>query len=217
LAATQDLGSCPARGAGSSPALGTLSMEHSSRFIDAIAYATLAHAGQVRKGSSIPYFSHLLAVAAIVLEYGGDEDSAIAALLHDVVEDAGGRPRLDDIRARFGDTVAQIVEGCTDADTLPKPPWRGRKETYIARLAAESAGVHLVSASDKLHNTRSLLADHHELGAALWNRFSGGKYGTLWYYRTLVGSYSKAPPTLVRELDRVVTALEARAARDGFS
>jgi (p)ppGpp synthase/HD superfamily hydrolase len=187
------------------------------RLIDALAYAATAHAGQVRKGSSIPYFSHLLAVAAIVLEYGGDEDTAIAALLHDVVEDAGGQPRLADVRARFGAAVADIVEGCSDADTIPKPPWRGRKETYIARLTGESAAVQLVSAADKLHNARSLLADHFEMGPALWDRFSGGREGTLWYYRTLVGCYSKAPPALVRELDRVVTALESRATAEDRS
>jgi GTP pyrophosphokinase len=185
------------------------------RFTEAVAYALAAHAGQMRKSSPVPYFAHLLAVAAIVLEHGGDEDAAVAALLHDVVEDAGGRPRLADVRARFGDRVAAIVEGCTDADTLPKPPWRGRKEAYIARLAAEPPVVHLVSAADKLHNARSLLADHFETGSALWGRFNGGKDGTLWYYRTLVGTYSKAPPALVRELDRMVTALESRAAAEG--
>jgi (p)ppGpp synthase/HD superfamily hydrolase len=151
------------------------------------------------------------------MEHGGDEDAAVAALLHDVVEDAGGRPRLADVRDRFGEGVAAIVAGCTDADTLPKPPWRGRKEAYIARLAGESAPVHLVSAADKLHNARSLLADHHEIGSAVWSRFNGGKKGTLWYYRALAGSYSKAPSALVRELDRVVTALEARAATDSHS
>ena len=150
-------------------------------------------------------------------EYGGDEDTAIAALLHDVVEDAGGQPRLADVRARFGAAVADIVEGCSDADTIPKPPWRGRKERYIARLTGESAAVQLVSAADKLHNARSLLADHFEMGPALWDRFSGGREGTLWYYRTLVGCYSKAPPALVRELDRVVTALESRATAEDRS
>jgi (p)ppGpp synthase/HD superfamily hydrolase len=184
------------------------------RFTEAVAYALAAHSGQVRKGSTIPYLSHLLAVSAIVLEHGGDEDTAVAALLHDVVEDAGGRPRLADVRARFGDAVAAIVEGCSDADTLPKPPWRGRKEAYIARLAGESSAVQLVSAADKLHNARTLLADHFETGSALWGRFNGGKEGTLWYYRTIVGTYSKAPPALVRELDRVVTALESRAAAE---
>ncbi len=186
-----------------------------SRLAEAVAYAAAAHRGQVRKSTSIPYLSHLLAVAAIVLEYGGDEETAVAALLHDVVEDAGGKARLTEVRARFGVNVAAVVDGCTDADTHPKPPWRGRKEAYIARLAGEPGTVHLVSAADKLHNARSLLTDHHDVGPALWARFNGGKEGTLWYYRTLVGAYTKAPPALVRELDRVVTALESRAAAEG--
>jgi (p)ppGpp synthase/HD superfamily hydrolase len=192
-------------------------MATTSKLADAVAYAIAAHAGQVRKTTSIPYYSHLLAVTALVLEHGGDEDTAVAAMLHDVVEDAGGRPRLADVRARFGDVVARIVEGCTDTDSVPKPPWRPRKEAYLAHLADEPAAVQLVSAADKLHNARSLLADHYEIGAALWTRFSGGREGTLWYYRTLVGSYTKAPPPLVRELDRVVTALEARAAAEAQS
>jgi (p)ppGpp synthase/HD superfamily hydrolase len=189
-------------------------MPDRSKLVEAIDYAAEAHAGQVRKGSTIPYLSHLLAVTALVLEYGGDETAAVAAVLHDVVEDAGGRARLGDVRVRFGDTVAAIVEGCTDADTVPKPPWRGRKEAYIARLAGEPAAVQLVSAADKLHNARTLLADHFEHGATLWSRFTGGREGTLWYYRALISTYSTAPPALVRELDRVVTALEQRAAAE---
>jgi (p)ppGpp synthase/HD superfamily hydrolase len=192
-------------------------MHNESKIVEAIAYAAAAHAGQVRKGTAIPYFAHLLAVTAIVLEHGGDETAAVAALLHDVVEDCGGRPRLADVRERFGDAVAAIVEGCTDADTMPKPPWRGRKEAYIARLANEPSAVQLVSAADKLHNARSLLEDHFETGSAIWSRFNGGRDGTLWYYRTLVGCYTKAPPALVRELNRVVTALERRAAAEGQS
>jgi (p)ppGpp synthase/HD superfamily hydrolase len=192
-------------------------MASPSRLVGAITYAAAAHAGQVRKGSSVPYLSHLLAVTALVLEYGGDEDAAVAAVLHDVVEDAGGRPRLADVRACFGDAVADVVEACSDADSIPKPPWRGRKEAYIARLVSAPPIVHLVSAADKLHNARTLLSDHCEIGAALWDRFRGGREGTLWYYRTLVGSYTKAPPPLVRELDRVVTALEVRAAAEDQS
>lgn len=180
----------------------------------AFAYAAHAHAGQVRKGSAVPYLAHLLAVAAIVLEYGGSADEAAAAFLHDVVEDAGGTARLADVRRHFGGAIAEIVAGCTDADTLPKPPWRPRKEAYLARLPSAPAAVQLVSAADKLHNARSLLVDHHDVGAALWSRFAGGKDGTLWYYRALVGAYTQAPLALVRELNRVVTALEARAAAE---
>ena len=115
------------------------------RFDDALPYAARLHRDQVRKGSGIPYITHLLAVAAIVGEHGGGEDEVIAALLHDAVEDQGGQPRLEEIRARYGDAVAAIVWGCTDADTIPKPPWRARKEAYVAHLADASPGVRLVS------------------------------------------------------------------------
>jgi GTP pyrophosphokinase len=191
-------------------------MANPSKLIDAIAYASDAHADQVRKGTTVPYLSHLLSVTAIVLEYGGDETAAVAAMLHDVVEDAGGAARLAEVSDRFGDEVAAIVVGCSDADTLPKPPWRARKEAYIAHLSGEPAVVQLVSAADKLHNARSLLADQFEHGASLWDRFNGGREGTLWYYRKLVDTYTKAPPALLRELDRVVTALEQRAAAEAL-
>ena len=155
-------------------------------------------------------------MAALVLEQGGDEDLAIAALLHDAVEDQGGPATREVIRARFGDRVTAIVDGCTDADTQPKPPWRARKEAYLAHLPDASADVRLVSAADKLHNARSVLADYRQVGDALWARFRGGKVGTLWYYRALVTAYRAAGSSpLVEELDRTVTELERLvAARD---
>lgn len=181
----------------------------SPRFEQALVYATILHSGQKRKGTDIPYISHLLAVTAIVLEHGGTEEEAIAALLHDAVEDAGGKERAADIRARFGDTVAAIVEGCTDADTIPKPPWEQRKKAYLAHLAKAPASVRLVSAADKLHNARAVLADYRTLGESLWARFNGGKEGTLWYYREIVRCLSAhGPSALVEELDRVVSELE---------
>jgi (p)ppGpp synthase/HD superfamily hydrolase len=189
----------------------------SPRFLDAVAYAADAHAGQVRKSTNTPYLAHLLAVAALVLEHGGTEDEAVAALLHDAAEDAGGRARLDDIRRRFGPAVADVVEGCTDAYTEPKPPWRPRKETHLARLAQAPPSVHLVAAADKLHNVRTLLADHHEVGSKLWERFRGGKNGTLWYYRTAAATLTRAPGPLLRALGRAVAELEARAAADGYA
>ena len=153
----------------------------SRRFEDALTYATVIHAGQLRKGTGIPYIAHILGVTAIALEHGADEDEAMAALLHDAGEDAGGLGRIADIRTRFGSKVADIVAGCTDAVTLPKPPWRERKEKYIAHLAAADAGTILVSASDKLHNARAILADLRKEGDAVWSRFKGGKEGTLAY------------------------------------
>jgi (p)ppGpp synthase/HD superfamily hydrolase len=188
---------------------------NSDRFKAALAYAADAHATQVRKGTSIPYISHLLAVAGIALEHGASEDEAIAALLHDTVEDAGGRPRLQDVAARFGPAVAAIVEGCTDAEVEPKPAWRPRKEAYLAHLEQASTAVLLVCASDKLHNARSILADHRATGPAIWRRFNGGREGTLWYYRILAEVLGRRlPGRLSGELAATVAALEARAAAE---
>ena len=184
----------------------------SERFEDAFLYAARLHARQVRKGSGIPYVSHLMSVCALVLENGGGEDEAIAALLHDAVEDQGGEPTLVEIRARFGPRVAEIVDGCTDTDQEPKPPWRPRKEEFLVALRSASPEVRRVVACDKLHNARSTVRDYRLYGEAIWSRFTGRRDGTLWYYRALVGvlrSEELAP--LVQELDRVVTELEALA------
>lgn len=184
-------------------------MKLSERFTDALTYATQLHANQTRKGGGVPYISHLLGVASIALEYGANEDEAIAALLHDAIEDQGGAPTREEIRRRFGDTVTQIVDGCTDADTTPKPPWRQRKEAYIAHIPQACASVRLVSAADKLHNVRSILKDYRLIQEAVWERFQGGKNGTLWYYRTLLDTFRAIESTpLIDELERVVTELE---------
>lgn len=184
----------------------------SERFEKALIYATVIHAGQFRKDMGVPYIAHLLGVASIAFEYGADEDEAIGALLHDAAEDAGGLGRIEDIRVRFGDKVAEIVKGCTDAVTIPKPPWRERKETYIAHLAEATASTRLVPASDKLHNARAILRDLRLHKDALWSRFKGGKDGSLWYYRSLVAAFRQhGQSELVDELDRVVTEIEALA------
>lgn len=181
----------------------------SPKFTEALIYATELHATQVRKGSGIPYIAHLLGVASTTLEYGGNEDEAIAALLHDAVEDQGGDATRQEIRRRFGETVTAIVDGCTDTDATPKPPWRERKEIYLAHLPTASASVRLVSAADKLYNARSILKDYRELGESTWERFKGGREGTLWYYRSVVEALRQAESTpLVEELDRVTTELE---------
>ena len=179
-----------------------------SSFEEALVFATRLHANQRRKSKRIPYIAHLLGVASLVLEAGGGEDEAIAALLHDAVEDQGGMARLEEIRSRFGDAVAEIVEACTDSWTDPKPPWRKRKEAYIARLREASESVCLVSAADKLHSARTILSDYRRLGETLWSRFTGGKEGTLWYYRTLVDVLqATGPAPLADELDRVVSEI----------
>ena len=186
----------------------------SNRFTEALVYAKELHDTQTRKGSNIPYLAHLLGAASIALEYGANEDEAIAALLHDAIEDQGGPPTGREIRRRFGDTVADIVEGCTDGDTTPKPPWRERKEAYIAHIPTASSSVRLVSAADKLYNAWSILKDYRVLGESVWQRFKGGgKEGTLWYYRSLVTALRQGESLpqltpLVDELDRVVTKLE---------
>ncbi|MGH2496720.1 MAG: HD domain-containing protein [Ktedonobacteraceae bacterium] len=190
-------------------------MELSTRFDEALVLAARLHAGQTRKGTSIPYIAHLLAVAGIVLEQGGSEDEAIAALLHDAIEDQGGASTRQLIRERFGENVVEIVNGCTDAESMPKPPWRGRKEAYIAHMADAPAPVRLVSAADKLHNARAILADYRAIGETLWKRFNGGKEGTLWYYRSLVTVLRNAERTpLVEELERVVSEIEMLAAQN---
>jgi (p)ppGpp synthase/HD superfamily hydrolase len=188
----------------------------SDRFADAFAYANSVHRNQGRKGTEIPYVSHLLAVASIVLEAGGDEDEAIAALLHDAPEDQGGHPQLEQIRVRFGDRVAAIVEGCSDSLTVEpwaKEDWRVRKERYHdhARRTADSS-VLLVSASDKLHNARATLADLQRVGPGVWDRFTGGREGSLWNYETLRKLYADSDDPRVRqlaaELDPIVKGLE---------
>jgi (p)ppGpp synthase/HD superfamily hydrolase len=182
------------------------------QFETALLDATRLHATQVRKGTTIPYVAHLLGVCSIVLEYGGDEAQAIAALLHDAVEDQGGASVLAYIRATYGAEVARLVEGCTDADVIPKPPWRARKEAYIAHLPHTDERLRLVSAADKLYNARAILRDYRTLGEGLWARFNGGRDGTLWYYRALAAAFvALGPFELAAELNRVVTELEALA------
>lgn len=186
-------------------------MKLSTRFEEALIYAARLHADQARKVSGVPYIAHLLGVASIALEYGADEDQAIGALLHDAIEDQnhGGGTRAE-IRDRFGEAVLEIVEGCTDTDQDPKPPWRARKEAYIAHLAEAPASVRLVSAADKLYNARSILANYRTEGDAVWNRFNGKKEGTLWYYGSLVAAFRQHGATpLVDELGRVVDELNA--------
>ncbi|MBD2388346.1 HD domain-containing protein [Cylindrospermum sp. FACHB-282] len=181
----------------------------SERFTAALIYATELHAKQVRKGSGVPYIAHLLGVASIALEHGANEEEAIAALLHDAIEDQGGVATREEIRQRFGENVTAIVDGCTDAHTTPKPPWKQRKEAYIAHIPTASPSVQLVSAADKLYNAQSILKDYRLVGETLWERFQGGRVGTLWYYRALVDAFNKTKVTpLVEELERVVLELE---------
>ena len=179
------------------------------RFEEAFRFAAEKHAKQTRKSTSVPYISHLMSVAGLVLEAGGDEDQAIAALLHDVVEDCGGKPILQEVADSFGQRVASIVDGCTDAYTIPKPPWRQRKLDYLALLRNADDDIRLVSAADKLHNVRTILTDHRAEGESVWARFSGGREGTLWYYRAVLDVLLEGRSNrLIGELERAVTELE---------
>ena len=177
----------------------------SNRFEQAFLYANRLHAAQTRKANEIPYITHLMSVAGIVADFGGDEDQIIAGLLHDVVEDQGGAPRLAEIQAQFGARVARMVSDCTDADVQPKPPWRERKERYIDHLAEALPESLLISAADKLHNARSIVADLRRQGPACFEKFTGGRDGTLWYYEAMVEGLSRrGPAALVDELRRTV-------------
>ncbi len=190
----------------------------SDRFRAAVAYALDVHAGQSRKHSQVPYVSHLFGVTALAMEHGADEDQAIAALLHDAVEDHGGLSRLADIRARFGGRVAAIVEACSDslaADPKSKAPWRERKELYLSHLREADADARLVSVCDKLHNARTIVSEHLAIGDEVFRRFVGDepdpgrkKAAVLWYYRSLAEIFlARGPAGPARELARVVAEL----------
>jgi hypothetical protein len=186
----------------------------SSRFAQALTYAAEAHAAQLKKGTSIPYISHLLAVCAIVLEHGGTEAEAIAALLHDAVEDAGGMPRLADIRVQFGQDVALIVEGCTES-TDQTLPWRRREMMHLRKLGDASPGVALVCGADKLHNARSIAADLRLHGVEAWAKLKAGREGTLWYYASVADRLrNKVPPTLMDALDEAIDEMDVQSAPD---
>jgi (p)ppGpp synthase/HD superfamily hydrolase len=181
------------------------------KFEEALVYATRLHANQIRKISGVPYIAHLLSVAALVLEAGGTEEEAIAALLHDSIEDQGGKATREEIRQCFGDKVVAIIDGCTEWDTLPKPPWQERKKRYLENLRHASTSVRRVSLADKLHNARSLLADWRRYGDSIWTHFKAGREGTLWFYQSLVQVYSQTgSDCMTEELERVVSQLHQK-------
>lgn len=179
------------------------------RFDEAVRYARGLHAAQARKGTGTPYVGHLLGVASIVLDDGGTEDEAIAALLHDAAEDHGGRSRLDDIRTRFGDAVARIVEDCTDSWDMPKKPWAERKPAYAEHAKTLGLSSLRVSAADKVHNAYATLRDLRNVGEAVWGRFNASPDDVMTYYGTLVRAYRQAGGgRLVDELERTTRGIE---------
>lgn len=178
------------------------------KFETALVYATRLHDKQTRKMSGVPYISHLLSVSALVLEAGGNENEAIAALLHDSVEDQGGNQTREQIRRVFGSEIVAIIDGCTECDTYPKPPWEERKQKYLENLRHATPSVRRVSLADKLHNARSLLADRQKFGDKVWTRFKGGKEKTLWFYRSLIEVYQQTGSDwMTEEFTRVASEL----------
>lgn len=186
----------------------------SPRFALALQFANQIHAAQVRKGIGAPYISHLMAVSALVLEYGGDEDQAIAALLHDTAEDCGGRPMLETVRVMFGQSVASIVECCTDTFEDPKPAWRARKEAYIERMKHEPASARLVVTADKLHNLSNTLRDIRTQGVDRWRQAMAETPNSaadkqLWYYRACRDAMATGwTHPLLKEFSRAVAEFE---------
>lgn len=191
------------------------------RYLEAFEFTAEAHADQLRKGKEdVPYLSHLMAVSALVLEYGGDEDQAIAGLLHDAIEDQGGAEMEAKIRARFGDRIAGIVRDCTDADPETKQKgldpeakrqaWRARKEAYLAKLAGKSDDALLVSQCDKLHNAMAIVADAHDQGREFFETFTGKRDGVIWYYQSLADIFSeRRPGPLAERFSRTVKEMQA--------
>uniref|UniRef100_A0A831ZXW5 HD domain-containing protein n=1 Tax=Desulfacinum infernum TaxID=35837 RepID=A0A831ZXW5_9BACT len=188
------------------------------RFREALSLAFDLHHAQRRKGSGVPYMAHVLAVASMVLENGGDENAAIAALLHDAVEDQGGETTLQLVRTRFGDLVADWVAACSDSLGAPKPPWRQRKENFLARLWEAPGPVLLIALADKIHNARCIVADLAREGPAVWDRFHGGRDGTLWYYSTLARLFHTRGlyPELSGILGELVEQMERAASVQPF-
>lgn len=188
------------------------------RFDRAATYARILHGDHLRKGTDAPYICHLLQVCGLVIEFGGNEDEAIAALLHDAAEDRGGEPRLQDIGRQFGNTVAGIVRENSDSlaeSSEQKEGWRKRKTAYLEAIGQKSASACLVSICDKIHNARSLLTDQREVGDEHWKRFKAGRKDSLWYYRRLIEEFEARSDEYVRlkrplaELRRIVVDLEA--------
>ena len=179
------------------------------RFDEAFSYAHELHGEQTRKGTASPYVGHLMGVASIVLDDGGNEDEAIAALLHDAPEDHGGRPRLEEIRSRFGDAVARIVEDCTDSWETPKAPWVERKKAYIEHARHLPPASLRVSAADKVHNSYAILRDLRNMGEKVWDRFNAGPDDVMSYYESLVRAYRQSGGgKLVDELERIVRGIQ---------
>lgn len=193
------------------------------RFTEAVGYAVVVHATQVRKGTDVPYIGHLLGVASLAVDAGGDEDHAIAALLHDAAEDHGGEARLADIRARFGPRVARIVQECSDSlteDPDEKEGWLVRKQEHLDRLESAGRDTLLVVTADKVHNARAIVTDLQTMGPdRAFRRFKGTPEQVLWYYeenlRIAVDPRNDLPPALTAPLLTAVDQMRTHIAALG--
>ena len=188
----------------------------SEKFFQAMAYATEAHKTQVRKSTNIAYISHPFGVAALIIEAGGDEDQAIAGLLHDVAEDCGGEPRLTEIAELFGERVAKIVRGCSDslvADEKDKAPWKVRKQTHLDHLKSTDADILIVTAADKTHNARAIATDIQSIGDEVWERFNATEADILWYYDSMYAALRQSGVTskLLNPLKAAISVMQKGA------
>lgn len=182
----------------------------SERFVGAMELANELHGDQIRKGTTVPYISHLLIVSGMVLQHGGNEDEAIGALLHDSVEDCGGKPVMVKIRKRFGDKIADLVDGCSETDIQPKPPWLERKKDYIENIKSAIPSVRLITCADKIHNASSIISEYRKVGEKVWDRFKANKNETLWFYSSFVAAMQEAGENrpILNELVLVVNELK---------
>jgi (p)ppGpp synthase/HD superfamily hydrolase len=181
----------------------------SARFDEALVLASTLHRKQARKASGVPYVAHLLGVTSLVLEEGGSEDMAIAALLHDAAEDQGGEATLEEISAAFGVEVARWVRQASDSFVQPKPEWEARKKHHLAEIPAADPEARLIMLADKVHNARSILADHARVGPVVWERFSVPRERTIWYYETLLQVFERGlSPVLYDTLGECVRRMK---------
>ncbi len=179
------------------------------RYNFAINYAANLHNGQYRKGTQIPYITHLMSVSSSVFEYGGNLDQAIAGLLHDSIEDQGAKTNYEEIKSHFGEVVEEIVRACTDSESIPKPPWQERKSQYLRNLKHKPQYIKLVVACDKLHNAQSIVRDVHIHGKTVWNRFNATPTQTLWYYEGILSAISDLNNPVIKTLEKVILDLKA--------
>lgn len=184
---------------------------YSHRLDEAVAFALDSFRTRVRKGTQIPYATHLLQVMVTVAEHGGDEDQCIAAVLHDWLEDIEGASTTE-LSARYGPRVARLVDALSDSTTHPKPPWRDRKERHLEHLRVADPEVKLISAADKLHNCQCIRRDLARIGPSVWDRFNAGRSGTLWYYSAVAEALADGwPHPLVHQLADEVARLHEEA------